>query len=468
MPFKNLLYSLSFLLISYVGRCQNTFIPDDNFEQALIDLGFDVGPLNDLVPTANINTVTNLDVSGNNIVDLTGIEDFTALSILDCSDNQLTGIDINLNTNLTQLFVQTNQITSIDVSVNSGLQILWCFENQLSAIDVTNNTSLISLVCNNNNLTSIDTSNNPSLNVFVCTQNQITNLDVSNNVTLNRFECGNNLLSDIDVSNNINLSFFYCEANQLTALDVTNNRFLITLFCSENQLFELNLSQNNTLTTLNCSLNELCLLNVNNGNNNNIALMDFSLNPDLNCVVVDNSGGNHTSWIPASFSNYVNTPDDCSRFVLVDSLNDFIGVSFTLPILTNGNYYTESGANGVVLNAGDVISSSQTLYIYNETTCNSNESSFNVLITDSDYYIPKYFTPNNDGTHDFWHVIDNTNTVESINIFNKQGKLLKFLTPSSVGWNGVFNGQLMPTDDYWYLIKLKSGEQLKGHFTLKR
>lgn len=468
MRFENLLYSLSFLLISYVGVSQNTFVPDDNFEQALINLGYDVGPLDDFVPTANISGVTNLDVSANNIADLTGVEGFTALSILDCSDNQLTAINVNLNTNLTQLFIQKNQISSIDVSVNSGLQILWCFQNQLSAIDVTNNPSLISLVCNDNNLTSIDTSNNPNLNVFVCNQNQITSLDVSNNVTLNRFECGNNLLSDIDISNNTNLSFFSCEVNQLTALDVINNRFLISLFCFENQLVDLDLSQNNALTNLNCSSNQLCALNIKNGNNNNIDLMDFGLNPDLNCVVVDNSGGNHTTWIPTSFSNYVNLPDDCSDFVLVDSLNDFIGISFTLPALTNGNYFTESGANGIALNTGDVISSSQTIYIYNETTCNSNESSFSVLITDSNYYIPKYFTPNNDGTHDFWQVLDNTNTIVSINIFNKQGKLLKFLPPSSEGWNGVFNGQLMPTDDYWYIIKLKSGEQLRGHFTLKR
>jgi gliding motility-associated-like protein len=447
---------------------QNTFVPDDNFEQALINLGYDVGPLDDFVPTANISGIANLDVSANNITDLTGVQDFTALSILDCSDNFLTNINLNQNINLTQLFVQTNQISSVDVSLNSGLQILWCFQNQLSAIDITNNPSLISLVCNDNNLTSIDTSNNTNLNVFVCDQNQITNLDVSNNVTLNRFECGNNLLSDIDVRNNTSLSFFSCEANQLTTLDVTNNRFLITLFCSENQIVNLDLSQNNALTNLNCSSNQLCDLNIKNGNNNNIILMDFSSNLDLNCVVVDNSGGNQSTWIPNSFSNYVNLPNDCSDFVLVDSLNDFIGVSFTLPPLLNGNYFTESGGNGASLNSGDVISSSQTIYIYNETTCHSNESSFSVLITDSDYYIPKYFTPNNDGTHDFWQVLDNTNTIESINIFNKQGKLLKYLPTHSVGWNGTFNGQLMPTDDYWYLIKLKSGEQLRGHFTLKR
>ena len=56
---------------------QQTYVPDNNFEQALINLGYDT-VLDDYVTTANINTVTALDVNGDNISNLTGIEDFTA------------------------------------------------------------------------------------------------------------------------------------------------------------------------------------------------------------------------------------------------------------------------------------------------------------------------------------------------------------------------------------------------------
>ena len=56
-------------------------MPDDNFEQALINLGYD-NVLDDYVITANINTVTSIDVNFNSIADLTGIEDFTALTDL--------------------------------------------------------------------------------------------------------------------------------------------------------------------------------------------------------------------------------------------------------------------------------------------------------------------------------------------------------------------------------------------------
>ena len=56
--------------------------------------------LNDSVSTANINTVTFLDVSSKNIADLTGIEDFIALTELQCHNNQLTSLDVSANTAL--------------------------------------------------------------------------------------------------------------------------------------------------------------------------------------------------------------------------------------------------------------------------------------------------------------------------------------------------------------------------------
>ena len=127
-----------------------------------------------------------------------------------------------------------------------------------------------------------------------------------------------------------------------------------------------------------------------------------------------------------------------------------------------------SGGNGNQLFAGNIISTSQTIYIFNQTICNSNESSFNVLITAENYYIPKYFTPNNDGTNDVWRVEDFTNTIESITIYNRYGKLLKSLTSNSSGWNGTFNGNLLISDTYWYVITLITGKTIKGHFALKR
>ena len=78
---KKIAILILLFIASSVIFAQNTYVPDDKFEQALIDLGYDT-TLDDSVVTANISGVTSLDVNHKSISDLTGIEDFTALTFL--------------------------------------------------------------------------------------------------------------------------------------------------------------------------------------------------------------------------------------------------------------------------------------------------------------------------------------------------------------------------------------------------
>lgn len=86
--------------------------------------------------------------------------------------------------------------------------------------------------------------------------------------------------------------------------------------------------------------------------------------------------------------------------------------------------------------------------------------------------VPKFFTPNNDGYNDYWSVKGVSaafNSKSTIYIFDRYGKLLKQWIPSSSeGWDGTFNGITLPSDDYWYTLKLEDGRETKGHFSLKR
>lgn len=85
--------------------------------------------------------------------------------------------------------------------------------------------------------------------------------------------------------------------------------------------------------------------------------------------------------------------------------------------------------------------------------------------------IPQYFTPNGDGFNDTWNVKGITNTYNSLSIiyiFDRFGKLLKQISPIGEGWDGSYNGRIMPSDDYWYSIQFEDGRSAKGHFSLKR
>ncbi|WP_203256591.1 T9SS type B sorting domain-containing protein [Hyunsoonleella ulvae] len=443
------LYLLSFFvaLLFFKTGFSQTFVPDNNFEQALIDLGLDTAPLDDFVPTTNIVGVTSLTIDNRGIQDLTGIEDFSAL---------------------TQLFVQNNLLTTIDISTNTNLQILWCFNNALPNLNVSNNQNLISLRCDGNGVSTLDLSNNPELNVLTCENNTIQNLDVSINTKLNRLVCGNNLLTNLNLSNNPEISQLDCSNNQISNLDMSNNTSITLLNCANNSINELDTSLQNQLIELDCSNNQLCYLNVNNGNNQNVTSMNFDGNTDLTCVIVDNVLDDRPSWVPLNYQHYVVSINACNEKVPVDILDTYIGTSFTLPPLNNGAYYTGTFGSGSVLNEGDVITQTQTIYIYNENNCFNNQSNFSIVISNKPYLIPKYFTPNNDGINDVWKVVDPNNNVNSISIFNRHGQLLKFLPSKALSWNGTFNGKLLPSDSYWYEIVLNNREVVRGYFALKR
>ncbi|MTE27331.1 T9SS type A sorting domain-containing protein [Winogradskyella ouciana] len=181
-----------------------TYVPDDNFEQALINLGYDSGPLNDYVLTVNIEALTDLDISGNNIANLTGIEDFLALENLNCSNNTITELDLSSNINLLNIDCSGNQLTGLDVTSNISLTTINCSANVISTIDLSNNINLSVLDISNNTFTSFLPSDVLSLQVFNCENNEIVELDFQQNQSLTSISCQSNFLDTLNIRNGQN------------------------------------------------------------------------------------------------------------------------------------------------------------------------------------------------------------------------------------------------------------------------
>ncbi|MCG2612593.1 T9SS type B sorting domain-containing protein, partial [Flavobacterium sp. SM15] len=118
----------------------------------------------------------------------------------------------------------------------------------------------------------------------------------------------------------------------------------------------------------------------------------------------------------------------------------------------------------------NVTTGSHTVHIVDEESCTDFEMIKYVI------GYPHFFTPNGDGYNDYWNIKDliPDNPNAEILIFDRYGKLVKQLTPSTPGgWDGTLNGSNLPATDYWFTVRFNDGPQkteriFKSHFSLKR
>jgi gliding motility-associated-like protein len=107
---------------------------------------------------------------------------------------------------------------------------------------------------------------------------------------------------------------------------------------------------------------------------------------------------------------------------------------------------------------------------------NSDKVTIIVLCNNKNLFIPNTFSPNNDGVND-WFYPRGTGLfkIQSMRIFNRWGEMVfqkvNLLPNDAVsGWNGRYNGKLLTSDVYTYIIEVicENSEVLsfKGNITL--
>jgi gliding motility-associated-like protein len=113
---------------------------------------------------------------------------------------------------------------------------------------------------------------------------------------------------------------------------------------------------------------------------------------------------------------------------------------------------------------------SYTVYVRDKNGCGIVQERIEQDLTLEGF--PKFFTPNGDGVNDFWQFIQTPLTgeigIEVIHIFDRYGKLLAQIKPTSNGWDGSFNGRPLPSNNYWFRAISESSGEIQGHFALKR
>jgi Leucine-rich repeat (LRR) protein len=307
---KNIKYLFLLLIVSFFSGCsdQKVKIGDENFEKALINNKLDDKLDGILIIDENITSKTDtLNISGSNIKSIEGIEYFISLKKLDCSNNDISSINVSKNTNLEELNCSNNNINSIDLNKNLQLKRLYVHNNQKGRpnyppthpkfrefrnkksdnfqLNISNNINLEELNCSSNLISSLDVSKNIDLVELNCSNNKLSSINLSNNSKLERLYCSSNynyinlklrpeyktggpkyvpeyIPLKLDVSSNINLKELYCSLCFLTSLDVSKNSNLENLVCSQNQMILLDVSNNHKLKRLRSEENNLSTLDV--------------------------------------------------------------------------------------------------------------------------------------------------------------------------------------------------------------
>ena len=184
---------------------------------------------------------------------------------------------------------------------------------------------------------------------------------------------------------------------------------------------------------------------------------------------------------PGTYTVTIGNADSCTKiktFTVIGSeiatidniiIHDFNETN-SVEIVASGTGNYEYSIDGTNFQASPVFTNlsdlNYTAYVRDINGCGTASQEFYLI------KIPDYFTPNGDGYNDYWNIKNNNplshNAGAKIYIFDRFGKLMKQISAIGLGWNGTYNGKLMPADDYWYSIQLENGRIAKGHFTLKR
>jgi len=298
---------------------QNVNIPDANFKAYLLSTNINFNGDSEISVFEAANWSWPLQLWwASNISDLTGIEAFTSITELDCSNHSITSLDVSANTALTHLYCGNNNLTSL-ITGNIDLLTLRCFNNSLTSLDVSAHTNLTELIVYGNQLTSLNLTANTNLLSLYAGNNQLSSLNLSSNAALDDLQVSNNQLTSLNLSANSNLVRLEAENNQLTSLTlpvgITN---LEVVFVTNNQIAgELDFSECPNFWYLGCNNNLINGLNVKNGNNLNFDGFDAIENPNLTCVEVDDAAFSTLWWNidpTAVFS------EDCAALASIESI----------------------------------------------------------------------------------------------------------------------------------------------------
>ena len=370
------IYILLFSIVCIQQVCaQYTLIPNPDFEQFLLDQGMDTeGIHNGQVLTSDIAIVNSLDIPYT-ISDITGIQDFTALTYLKTSDitaldvsglTALQELDLSINTRLqtlnvtgctglVDLNIKLTSLDTLDLSTCTSLETIEMYKCTLRDLDVSGLTSLTTFIADESYLSTLNVTGCTSLAYININETSIHSLDLSNNPALINFAVFDSNLQELNVTNCINLERLSFRWNSnlntinltsctkvntiisdgritLTNLDTSNLIDIESFYLEGVSVNHIDLSNSTNLTSVGFNNSTIASVDLRNGNNTNIT--SFSLyNVNIDCANVDDEVFSTANWTNINYSSVVFS-EDCETLNSAENQINTISV-YPNPVVNN-------------------------------------------------------------------------------------------------------------------------------------
>ena len=168
------------------------------------------------VTIGTLKKLEELHMSGNNLktVNLSGC---AKLSFLDLDNNLLESVLLPEFLDIEGVHLNCNKLSELEL--NGKVKNIECTDNELTELNVSGCKELYNIDCSRNKLTDLDIVNQTELGTLNCENNQLTSLDISNNPNLTSVECNNNSI-EVLVAGSGELFSLDCRDNKITSLDL--------------------------------------------------------------------------------------------------------------------------------------------------------------------------------------------------------------------------------------------------------
>lgn len=317
---KTILSGILTTLVFFTTNAQIVNIPDPVFKNFLINHSYSTnmgmytyyldanhdGEIQVSEAAAYTAGNTTFHIPNMGIADLTGIEAFKKIKIINANGNLLSFINVDECSALTTLDCSYNPLTSLTINNPSLQKLTVNYCPQLTVIDI-----------ENQNIENLSCLSNPVLN------------------TLNLYRCF--WLKEAHISSN----------PLLTHLPLGNVQYnnLTRLACTDNSFTSLDVSGCSALQYFYCSGNPLTSLNLANGNMSSFIYILAKGHADLFCIQVDNVAAAEYMWgNKGFFDSWATFNTDCANFnpnpvctINIPDINFKNALLSNLSINTDGN-----------------------------------------------------------------------------------------------------------------------------------